>query len=158
MPAHARTEMLGVRFTIREYAALEERAKADGGKNLSRWARNVLLDELKPRKRVWKERERGAVEQMPAKDLRTTVTDGQPYYPIPIVEVWPQPKPGVGVSIEFKPLRSWAQEWAMLAELDPKEAASRLHVLLNGTRLPEGFMQFTHSERIDWLERMVPLT
>jgi hypothetical protein len=50
-------ETIGIQVSPEEYEQLEARAKLQGAKNLSRWARGVLLSELQPKKRQDRDRD-----------------------------------------------------------------------------------------------------
>jgi hypothetical protein len=53
--------------------------------------------------------------------------------------------------------RTWAQEWAEIAKMDPAEAVARFRVLANGRGIPAGFPSWPTAQKVEWLERNWPL-
>src|ERR1700733_8453140 len=50
------------------------------------------------------------------------------------------------------PKRSWADEFALMAEMDmPEEQMERFNRLRNGRPLPKQFMDITRADQIIWL-------
>jgi hypothetical protein len=55
------------------------------------------------------------------------------------------------------PARPWAEEIASLRKMEPDEARDRFLELLDGTKLPAGWKEWTDSKRAAWLDEHAPL-
>lgn len=182
-----KTEMLGIRVTPEEMGAMGQKAKDGGFRNLSKWARKVLLTALNPPITI--QEQPPSIQKLPEGTTNEIPLPIRlPYVESPIILTTPEkfqiskaqnpdswggakcPKcggpfrdPEEMLSHKCKRVKpqvqqpSWAEEFAKMDTMEADEAMGRFRDLVDGRKIPKGFARLKRSEQIEILEKEIPL-